>query len=92
MDAALALVIPTPENQARVATGERGIGKMLAGDKPLFFKGCQFHRIIRNFMCQVLCCCEQTSASCFFIWLVLLAQTVCWVRLACLFGWFSSMG
>lgn len=30
-------------------TGERGTGKSGA---PLHFKGCAFHRIVSNFMCQ----------------------------------------
>eukprot|EP00656_Telonema_subtile_P057146 TRINITY_DN9330_c0_g1_i2.p1 TRINITY_DN9330_c0_g1~~TRINITY_DN9330_c0_g1_i2.p1 ORF type:complete len:194 (-),score=34.80 TRINITY_DN9330_c0_g1_i2:142-723(-) len=43
------IVPKTAENFRALCTGEKSIGK---SGKPLFFKGCAFHRIIRNFMCQ----------------------------------------
>jgi len=39
----------TAENFRALCRGERGVGK--AG-KPLHYKGCAFHRIIKQFMCQ----------------------------------------
>lgn len=44
-------VVPrTVENFRALCTGERGVGK---SGKRLHFKGCVFHRIIPEFMCQV---------------------------------------
>jgi len=45
-------VVPlTAQNFLSLCTGEKGVGK--AG-KPLHFKGSAFHRVITNFMCQVM--------------------------------------
>ncbi|KAK9854203.1 hypothetical protein WJX84_000458, partial [Apatococcus fuscideae] len=38
------------ENFKCLCTGERGKGK--SSGKPLHFKGCEFHRIVKGFVCQ----------------------------------------
>jgi peptidyl-prolyl isomerase D len=40
----------TAENFRQLCTGEAGIGQTTK--KPLHFKGCPFHRIIKDFMIQ----------------------------------------
>lgn len=43
-------IVPrTAENFRALCTGEKGIGR---SGKPLHFKGCLFHRIVPEFMCQ----------------------------------------
>lgn len=47
-------VVPrTAENFRCLCTGERGVGK---SGRNLHFKGSKFHRVIPDFMCQVMVC------------------------------------
>lgn len=47
-------VVPkTAENFRCLCTGERGVGK---SGRKLHFKGSKFHRVIPDFMCQVIFC------------------------------------
>lgn len=38
------------ENFRALCTGEKGLGK--SSRKPLHYRGCRFHRIVKGFVCQ----------------------------------------